>query len=92
MGNAGPREMAQDGDDVVGRQGSCSGAEAEGEETMTRSQWTAAVVFGGSILLVLTGWRLYAEGFTWRVAVVALMAVLLLAGQIGHSRKRSPQP
>jgi hypothetical protein len=26
------------------------------------------------------------------VAVIALMAVLLLAGQIGHSRKQSPQP
>jgi hypothetical protein len=61
-------------------------SEAEGEETMTRSQWTAAVVFGNSILLIGTAWRLYAEGFTWRVAGIALMAVLFLAGQIGHSR------
>jgi hypothetical protein len=50
----------------------------EGEETMTRSQWTAALVFGSSILLIVTAWRLYAEGFTWRVAVTALMAVLFL--------------
>ena len=62
------------------------------EETMTRSQWIAGNVFGCSILLIGTAWRLYAEGFTWRVAGVALMAVLLLAGQIGRSRKRSPQP
>ena len=62
---------------------------------MTRSQWIAANVFGGSILLVFTAWRLYAEGFTWRMAVFALMAILLLAGQIGiaannrHNRKSS---
>jgi hypothetical protein len=68
------------------------GADAEWKETMTRSQWSAALVFGNSILLVGTAWRLYAEGFTWRVAVIALMAVSFLAGQIGHSRKRSPQP
>ena len=56
---------------------------------MTRSQWTVAVVFGASILLIGMAWRLYAEGFTWDVAAMALMAVLLLAGQIGHSRKKT---
>jgi hypothetical protein len=55
---------------------------------MTRSQWIAAIVFGVSIALIGAAWRFYVEGFTWRVAVIALMAVLLLAGQIGHSRKR----
>ena len=68
------------------------GAEAAGEDTMTRSQWSAAVVFGASILLIGAAWRLYAEGFTWDVAVIALMAVLFLVGQIGPNRKRSPQP
>jgi len=57
---------------------------------MTKSQWTAAAVFGNSILLIGTAWRLYDEGFTWRVAGSALMAVLFLAGQIG--RQRSPEP
>jgi hypothetical protein len=59
---------------------------------MTRSQWIAANVFGLSILLIGAAWRLYVEGFTWRVAAIALMAVLFLAGQIGQSRKQSPQP
>ena len=67
----------------------CHGlGQAEGGETMTRSQWIAANVFGLSILLIGAAWRFYVEGFTWRVAVIALMAVLLLAGQIGYSRKR----
>jgi len=59
---------------------------------MTRSQWTAAVVFGSSILLIGSAWRFYVEGFTRDVAVMALMAVLLLAGHIGRSRNDSPQP
>jgi hypothetical protein len=59
---------------------------------MTRSQWIAANVFGLSILLIGAAWRLYVEGFTWRVAMIALMAGLFLAAQIGYSRRESPQP
>jgi hypothetical protein len=59
---------------------------------MTRSQWIAAIVFGVSIALAGAAWRFYVAGFTWRVAMIALMAVLLLAGQIiaandNHNRK-----
>ena len=50
------------------------------------------MMFGASIVLVDAAWRFYVEGFTWRVAGIALMAVLLLAGQIADSRKRSAQP
>jgi len=53
---------------------------------MTQSQWMAAVVFGCSILLIGAAWRFYAEGFTRDVAVMALMAILFLAGHIGRSR------
>jgi hypothetical protein len=69
-----------------------SASTAAEEETMTRSQWTAAAVFGASILLIGAAWRFYAEGFTRDVAVMALMAVLFLAAHIGRSRSDSPQP
>jgi hypothetical protein len=59
---------------------------------MTQSQWTAAVAFGSVILLIGAAWRFYAEGFTWRVAWIALMAVLMLVGRIGRSRNDLPQP
>lgn len=58
---------------------------------MTQSQWTAAIVFGCSILLIGAAWRFYADGFTWDVAMMALMAVLFLASQIGRSRNDSPR-
>jgi hypothetical protein len=56
---------------------------------MTRSQWTVALVFGCSIVLIGAAWRLYSEGFTWDVAAIALMAILFLVGQTGHNKRVS---
>jgi hypothetical protein len=53
---------------------------------MTQLQWTVAVIFAVLVTLASAVWRFYAEGFTWRVAALAVMAALILAGHFRRAR------
>jgi hypothetical protein len=55
---------------------------------MTQSQWTAAMMFGVVIALIGATWRFYAEGFSWRVAAIVVMVVLILANHLRHRRRK----
>lgn len=59
---------------------------------MTQLQWTAAVVFAVIVTIVGAAWRFYAEGFTWRVAALAIMAVLILAAHVRRARALDKRP
>ena len=57
---------------------------------MTQLQWTIAIVFGSILALAGAAWRLYVEGFTWRVGASAAMVALLLGGYF-RSRRKAPE-